>query len=128
MIESRVLGRFFFFSSRRRHTRCGRDWSSDVCSSDLIQRGLGLIPGVANDCDATAEDATAGQRRIRDRKLNSGPHAWHLADRIEVVALHVSAINRAGLHGRPFHAWKADVDTVNDSAGDLVRYVEVFPL
>src|SRR5215813_4689769 len=29
---------FFFFSSRRRHTRCGRDWSSDVCSSDLIAR------------------------------------------------------------------------------------------
>src|SRR6266498_1923504 len=28
---------FFFFSSRRRHTRCGRDWSSDVCSSDLGQ-------------------------------------------------------------------------------------------
>src|SRR5436305_8522593 len=26
---------FFFFSSRRRHTSCGRDWSSDVCSSDL---------------------------------------------------------------------------------------------
>src|SRR3989304_3093835 len=29
------LGFFFFFSSRRRHTRCSRDWSSDVCSSDL---------------------------------------------------------------------------------------------
>src|SRR3989449_5976938 len=32
----------FFFSSRRRHTRCSRDWSSDVCSSDLgppSQRG-----------------------------------------------------------------------------------------
>src|SRR2546429_6886827 len=27
--------RSFFFSSRRRHTRCSRDWSSDVCSSDL---------------------------------------------------------------------------------------------
>src|SRR5205809_5297005 len=26
----------FFFSSRRRHTRCSRDWSSDVCSSDLL--------------------------------------------------------------------------------------------
>src|SRR4030042_6480019 len=26
----------FFFSRRRRHTRCSRDWSSDVCSSDLI--------------------------------------------------------------------------------------------
>src|SRR5207245_11253450 len=28
----------FFFSSRRRHTRCYRDWSSDVCSSDLEYR------------------------------------------------------------------------------------------
>src|SRR5438105_15015861 len=29
---------FFFFSSRRRHTRSTRDWSSDVCSSDLPKR------------------------------------------------------------------------------------------
>src|SRR6266511_6376052 len=28
---------FFFFSSRRRHTRFSRDWSSDVCSSDLVR-------------------------------------------------------------------------------------------
>src|SRR5258705_5430462 len=27
----------FFFSSRRRHTRCLSDWSSDVCSSDLVR-------------------------------------------------------------------------------------------
>src|SRR3712207_7243883 len=33
----------FFFSSRRRHTRYWRDWSSDVCSSDLIHRGLGVL-------------------------------------------------------------------------------------
>src|SRR5690606_40303007 len=32
----------FFFSSRRRHTRFSRDWSSDVCSSDLL---LALDPG-----------------------------------------------------------------------------------
>src|SRR2546429_244874 len=36
----------FFFSSRRRHTRCSRDWSSDVCSSDLgapeLTAGMGL--------------------------------------------------------------------------------------
>src|SRR2546422_8291755 len=31
---------FFFFSSRRRHTRCSRDWSSDVCSSDLAPEVL----------------------------------------------------------------------------------------
>src|SRR5947199_10140157 len=29
------MGAVFFFSSRRRHTRCLSDWSSDVCSSDL---------------------------------------------------------------------------------------------
>src|SRR3712207_7323591 len=34
---------FFFFSSRRRHTRYWRDWSSDVCSSDL-----GTSPSVSN--------------------------------------------------------------------------------
>src|SRR2546422_7702823 len=34
---------FFFFSSRRRHTRCSRDWSSDVCSSDLQAKGDLLV-------------------------------------------------------------------------------------
>src|SRR5216684_519014 len=38
---------FFFFSSRRRHTRCSRDWSSDVCSSDLPQQDTGFIFGQA---------------------------------------------------------------------------------
>src|SRR5207253_6521014 len=33
-----------FFSSRRRHTRWPRDWSSDVCSSDLT---LDVLPGIA---------------------------------------------------------------------------------
>src|SRR2546422_3867707 len=36
---------FFFFSSRRRHTRCSRDWSSDVCSSDLTASLLGFVVG-----------------------------------------------------------------------------------
>src|SRR5687768_17681732 len=37
--------RCFFFSSRRRHTRCSRDWSSDVCSSDLT------LPLMTNPAD-----------------------------------------------------------------------------
>src|SRR5690349_13265218 len=37
-INSRHNTIFFFFSSRRRHTRSLRDWSSDVCSSDLAER------------------------------------------------------------------------------------------
>src|SRR5699024_12006844 len=34
-LTSALFCNFFFFSSRRRHTRSKRDWSSDVCSSDL---------------------------------------------------------------------------------------------
>src|SRR5207247_3653976 len=34
---------YFFFSSRRRHTRSTRDWSSDVCSSDLIARAVTMM-------------------------------------------------------------------------------------
>src|SRR2546422_5857546 len=37
MVFLSLLRPVFFFSSRRRHTRCSRDWSSDVCSSDLTQ-------------------------------------------------------------------------------------------
>src|SRR6202046_2684410 len=41
--EERSLCRIFFFSRRRRHTRSKRDWSSDVCSSDLFYpRILGI--------------------------------------------------------------------------------------
>src|SRR2546429_4550018 len=36
----------FFFSSRRRHTRCSRDWSSDVCSSDLPSQSETTREGV----------------------------------------------------------------------------------
>src|SRR5207247_8034390 len=36
-----------FFSSRRRHTRSTRDWSSDVCSSDLVRQGDALLDPLA---------------------------------------------------------------------------------
>src|SRR5699024_12077038 len=40
----------FFFSSRRRHTRSKRDWSSDVCSSDLAQIESNQFPPVPEVC------------------------------------------------------------------------------
>src|SRR5206468_2970757 len=48
-----VLIVFFFFSSRRRHTRSDRDWSSDVCSSDLgADRGARNVePGLLKSAD-----------------------------------------------------------------------------
>src|SRR5687768_7605330 len=41
----------FFFASRRRHTRCSRDWSSDVCSSDLYDELLlgGLVDALSRN-------------------------------------------------------------------------------
>src|SRR5699024_9348682 len=52
---------FFFFSSRRRHTRSKRDWSSDVCSSDLIAlvEGDDVLPLRSSMGDIT--DLDSGQ-------------------------------------------------------------------
>src|ERR1022692_2683866 len=41
---------FFFFSSRRRHTRLQGDWSSDVCSSDLLYQTWDRPPGLSSSC------------------------------------------------------------------------------
>src|SRR5690349_21868047 len=38
-----LVGSTFFFSSRRRHTRSLRDWSSDVCSSDLLRLEITML-------------------------------------------------------------------------------------
>src|SRR6266498_4338341 len=100
---------FFFFSSRRRHTRCGRDWSSDVCSSDLRQTGQGgpvewhkmgagwswsRKQGTEDD---HAEAAREGWREITRRLAEERhtlyvldeftyPMAWGWVDVAEVVA------------------------------------------
>src|SRR3712207_8038089 len=47
--------RRFFFSSRRRHTRYWRDWSSDVCSSDLLEHHKAQLLG---------REAEAAQRLV----------------------------------------------------------------
>src|SRR5699024_11692242 len=46
--------KYFFFSSRRRHTRSKRDWSSDVCSSDLGKLPVRLSPALAGSPDPAA--------------------------------------------------------------------------
>src|SRR2546429_5636564 len=66
----------FFFSSRRRHTRCSRDWSSDVCSSDLARAGSGR-----KNCSVAvaADGGTTGMR-------GKGPLLRELLDARDVVA------------------------------------------
>src|SRR5690606_39387303 len=76
-----------FFSSRRRHTSFARDWSSDVCSSDLVRRDL---------ADAIAQDPV-GQAplaeeqallvrvaRVVDDELGAGAGAPGLGDLAEI--------------------------------------------
>src|SRR5690625_6818385 len=60
-----VLLACFFFSSRRRHTRWPRDWSSDVCSSDLVGQ-LGMLHPELTD-GATENEAAeiAGHEQRR---------------------------------------------------------------
>src|SRR2546429_6124034 len=64
---SRLLS-FFFFSSRRRHTRCSRDWSSDVCSSDLgFYSGVVVVVfavfGVAQSFRKKGNAFSSGERK-----------------------------------------------------------------
>ena len=60
----------FFFSSRRRHTRLVRDWSSDVCSSDLVD--LIYEGGIANMNYSISNTAEYGEyvsgKKIIDNK------------------------------------------------------------
>src|SRR5438093_7828917 len=59
---------FFFFSSRRRHTRLVSDWSSDVCSSDLIDTHAGqrhiLEATIAALRQKDAETDRSEERRV----------------------------------------------------------------
>src|SRR5206468_7262065 len=62
---------FFFFSSRRRHTRSDRDWSSDVCSSDLDQFGSYAGPP-ARRSDPTSCPRGLSLNRAQPRAAGSG--------------------------------------------------------
>src|SRR5206468_4911795 len=58
---------FFFFSSRRRHTRSDRDWSSDVCSSDLDATGRAL----ARTLEVVVERGVLEVLEIERRRMRS---------------------------------------------------------
>src|SRR6266513_3702759 len=64
----------FFFSSRRRHTRSKRDWSSDVCSSDLSLRSGSTRLGSERNGDSALGWAADGDRK--STRLNSS-HVSH---------------------------------------------------
>src|SRR5437867_10696177 len=59
---------FFFFSSRRRHTRSYGDWSSDVCSSDLVAEKVRHLALLA----VLVKEAIGGHPRIGERDREPG--------------------------------------------------------
>src|SRR3989440_1943358 len=88
-----VLIFLFFFSSRRRHTRSDRDWSSDVCSSDLLAVAHAkklqstppeVVAATALFCDG---ELSAAEKQIRAFLLRHGNHveAMRLLARIGVA-------------------------------------------
>src|SRR5712664_869966 len=60
-----ILLYFFFFSSRRRHTRSDRDWSSDVCSSDLVSTIFPLLSPAPGGTVARTVTVADSPTRIR---------------------------------------------------------------
>src|SRR3712207_1203381 len=87
----------FFFSSRRRHTRYWRDWSSDVCSSDL---GHGPGESVFRPEDRRGRHETGGGLRPRGRP-DDHEHQIGPQDRAARPRLRPRAGGRAGRNDRP---------------------------
>src|SRR6266852_8489469 len=84
-----LIDRYFFFSGRRRHTSCYRDWSSDVCSSDLLA-DLGDRPAL--------EAGGAPPRwleRVRERIHDEFARALTLAALAETGGVHRVHLARA---------------------------------
>src|SRR5215475_6027322 len=71
---------FFFFSSRRRHTRFSRDWSSDVCSSDLAIVRASSLP-VLVDGDTGYGEVLNVVRLVRELE-DAGAAAVQLEDQV----------------------------------------------
>src|SRR5205807_4163149 len=68
---------FFFFSSRRRHTRLQGDWSSDVCSSDLPDADVGGDAGPAGAVD----DGAAADEEV----TCVGSHGKRMAHQLDLA-------------------------------------------
>src|SRR5204862_1655330 len=92
-------GLFFFFSSRRRHTRSLRDWSSDVCSSDLNKAIGAYNGGVKTPNPAYA----AGVKTVAEYARRVLEHATALDDpsaSAKSLAVASSEIGRASCRER----------------------------
>src|SRR2546426_4323272 len=82
---------FFFFSSRRRHTRLQGDWSSDVCSSDLSRQKIPF--GIAQIGKAFRNEITPGNFTFRTREFEQ---------------MEMQFFVKPGTDGEWFELWRAE--------------------
>src|SRR5215212_10337044 len=91
----------FFFSSRRRHTRCLSDWSSDVCSSDLAY--------IANFASGEEWWATHGEG------------AWCDAERLEIDPAAHARIEILGVESAHPHLISVHSEALAETDADRMR-------
>src|ERR1022692_778956 len=118
---SRVALFFFFFSSRRRHTRLQGDWSSDVCSSDLVLYAPYLAIFDVKYALTIAQGSTragfvygANDSRLMDKDKNlyqvaSGKDESYIKLELDISAVDGTPEGKAKLH--VYRAGYKDTDT-----------------
>src|SRR6266478_8134132 len=102
---------FFFFSSRRRHTRFDCDWSSDVCSSDLLRRNFDAAihrTGMEDDCIRLGATEAFGVELVKEHVIRGGKGRL-------VETLGLDAENEYDV--RAFKSFLDAEDAANRSAG-----------
>src|SRR5947209_15560813 len=89
----------FFFSSRRRHTRYWRDWSSDVCSSDLCWLPLKMAPKKVRNSSGSMKLKKAALG-LRQNSRRSRRYCRQARARVPVTPEPVPEIGRASCRER----------------------------
>src|SRR5439155_23039597 len=120
------FGSAFFFSSRIRHTRWPRDWSSDVCSSDLLAiRAEGANLSGQWDIALRDLDFAIGLDDRGDGEITWGEVKAHNAD---IAAYSLARLKlRSGDADCPVHAAEFLVDDHSDGAYSVMRFAATCP-
>src|SRR5690606_39647470 len=121
---------YFFFSSRRRHTRFSRDWSSDVCSSDLDKINTlttikkvtsGSTPEIADEIDQLYQTIIkAGTHKAPNIKVAEASKAIENAQR----DVNISFVNELALI---FDRVGIDTNDVLEAAGTKFNFLKYKP-
>src|SRR5439155_1966142 len=102
----------FFFSSRRRHTRWPRDWSSDVCSSDLFFRHRWSVVPLWNSSSTAVRaarlfGAPVTSAGLREERVHVGGELAVVLEEKAVGRVRRSEERRVGKGGR--RGWSVEV-------------------